>query len=88
MPGQHGCWGNDPVQPRWLGSSLAKAASTARSAQSVFRACDLPTQDRDLMPQHEDLCILGSVIPCQEHQPAEHPDHEEIDEADEHERRA
>jgi len=39
------------------------------------------------MPQNQDLHVLGGVTPCQEHQPAEHPDHEEIDEANEHERR-
>ena len=32
--------------------------------------------------------ILGGVIPDQEHQPAEHPDHEQVDETDQHERRA
>ena len=41
-----------------------------------------------LMAQHEDLPILGGVTARQEHQPAEYPDHEQVDEADEHERRA
>jgi hypothetical protein len=40
------------------------------------------------MPQHEDLGILGSVSARQEHEAAEHPDHEQVDETDEHERRA
>ena len=31
---------------------------------------------------------VSGVIPCQENQPTEHPDHEEVDEEDEHERRA
>ena len=39
----------------------------------------------DFVPQHEDLRLLSGVAPRQEHQPAEHPDHEEVDEADEHE---
>jgi hypothetical protein len=43
---------------------------------------------RDLPPQHEDLRVLGGVTTRQEHQPAEHPDHEQVDEANEHERRA
>jgi hypothetical protein len=45
-------------------------------------------QDRDLMAEDQDLCVLGDVAACQEHQPAEHPDHEPVDEANEHERRA
>jgi hypothetical protein len=53
-----------------------------------FRAGDLPTQDRDLVPEHKNLRVLRGFIPRQEHQPAERPDHEEVDEADEHERRA
>ena len=53
-----------------------------------FRAGHLPAQDCDLVPEHEDLRVLSSVIPRQEDQPAEHPAHEEVDESDEHERRA
>ncbi|MGH3395385.1 MAG: hypothetical protein ACRDPO_11930 [Streptosporangiaceae bacterium] len=33
-------------------------------------------------------CVLGSITPRQERQPAEHPDHQQADKADEHERRA
>jgi hypothetical protein len=40
------------------------------------------------MPQHEDLRILHGVALRQQHQPVEHPDHAEINNADEHERRA
>jgi hypothetical protein len=40
------------------------------------------------MPQHEDLRILRGIAPRQQRQPAEHPDHEQIDETDQHECRA
>lgn len=40
------------------------------------------------MPQHEDLRVFGCVTARQEDQPDEQPNHEEIDEADEHERGA
>jgi hypothetical protein len=40
------------------------------------------------MAKHEDLHILGGITPHQERQPAERLDHEDIDKADEHERRA
>lgn len=42
----------------------------------------------DLVPQDQDLRVLGGVAAGQQRQPAEHPDHEDIDKADEHERRA
>ena len=51
-------------------------------------AGDVPTQHCDLVPQHEDLRILRGVTPGQERQPAEHPDHEQVDETDQHEPRA
>jgi hypothetical protein len=49
---------------------------------------DLPPQDRDLMAQDQDLRVLGGVAARQQRRPAEHPDHEQVDEANEHERRA
>jgi len=49
---------------------------------------DLPPQDRNLMAQHEDLSIPGCVTARQERQPAEHPDHQQADQANEHERRS
>jgi hypothetical protein len=51
-------------------------------------AGDLPAQDSDLVPQREYLYILRGIASRQQRQPAEHPDHEQIDEASEHERRA
>jgi hypothetical protein len=53
-----------------------------------LRAGDLAAQDRDLVTQDKDLRVLGVILPRQERQPAEHPDHEQVDKADEHERRS
>jgi len=52
------------------------------------RSGDLTPQHRDVVPQHQDLRVLGDVTSDQERQPTEHPDHEQVDEANEHERRA
>jgi hypothetical protein len=49
-----------------------------------LRAGDLTTQDRNLVPQHQDLHVLRGVAPREEHYPAEQLDHEQIDEAKEH----
>jgi hypothetical protein len=48
----------------------------------------LPPQDRNLMAQHEDLSILGCVTARQKRHSAEHPDHQQADQAKEHERRS
>jgi hypothetical protein len=42
---------------------------------------DLPTQNRGLMPEFEISASLLGIIPRQEHQPADHPNHEHADEA-------
>ncbi len=84
------------------GAAAALRGTARRSAASHHDGChargrdggrqarprDLLPQDRDLMPEHQDLRLHRGVIPCQEHQPAEHPDHEQADDADERERRA
>jgi hypothetical protein len=49
---------------------------------------DLTAQDRDLMLEHQDLRILDGIAARQEHQRAEHPDHEQVGKTYEHERRA
>jgi hypothetical protein len=45
-------------------------------------------QHRDLVPEDQDLRVLRGITAHQQHQPAEHPDHEHADETDEHKRRA
>jgi hypothetical protein len=88
VPGQEGTWGHDPVQQQVPGQQPGQGGEHGTSRPVRPRARDLPAQNRDLVPEHQDLRVPSSVIPRQQHQPAEHPDHEEIDEADEHERRA
>ena len=46
----------------------------------------LTPQHRHLMPQYQDLRVLGGVASRQQRQPAEYPDHEQVDETDQHER--
>jgi hypothetical protein len=48
-------------------------------------AGDLAAQDRDLMPQDQDLHVFRGVAAREQRQLAEHPDHEQIEEAEEHE---
>jgi hypothetical protein len=64
------------VTTRW---SRAKAAITARSAQSGLWRANLAVQDGDLMPEHQDLGVLGGVASGEEREPAEQLDHEQAD---------
>jgi hypothetical protein len=52
-----------------------------------LRPGDAAAQDRDFMPQYQDLHVPGGAASGKEHEPAEQPDHEQIDEAEEHDRR-
>ena len=42
-------------------------------------------QHGDLVPQHEQLSVLGSRRPAQQDQPAAEPDEDEVEQAQEHE---
>ncbi len=48
---------------------------------------NLAAQGGDLMPEHQDLGVLGGVASGEEGEPAEQLDHEQADKADEHDRR-
>ena len=88
VPGQQGSRSHYPVQPEVSGQQPCQGSDHGTVSPVWFRAADVPAQDRDLVPEHEDLRVLNGIAPYQEHQPAEHPDHEQVDEADEHEPRA
>ena len=84
-------WPCLPVCRRAVAAVRAPVAPRRRSwhgQPSPARASDLTAQDRDLMPEHQDFRILGGVTSCQERQPAEQPDHEQVGKTYQHERRA
>lgn len=70
---------------RCLGGSRVSAAIMARSGPVRLGAGDLTAQDRDLMPQYHDLRIFGDAAAGEQRQPAEQPEHEQINQAEEHE---
>ena len=88
MPGQQRPRGHHPMQPQVPRQQPGQGGQHGTVSPVRLRPRGLPAQDRGLMPQHEDLRILSGVIPGQEHQPAEHPDHQYVEETDKHERRA
>ena len=76
------------MRPHAPGQQSGQGGEHGAVSPVKLRALYLPAQDRDLMPRHEDLHVLDGITARQQRQPTKHPDHEEIDEADEHERRA
>ena len=80
--------GHDPVQPQVPGQQRRQGGNHGAIGPVQLWVDDLTTQDRDLMPEDQDLHVLGGIAPRQERQPVEQSDHEQVDEADEHERRA
>jgi hypothetical protein len=88
VPRQQRSRSHDPVQAEVSGQQPRQGRQHGTVSPVRLRAGHLPAQDCNLMPEHEDLRVLSGVTPRQEHQPAGHPDHEDVYEANEHERRA
>ncbi len=87
VPGEQGARRHDPLYPKAPGQQPRQGGYHRPVSPVRFRAGDLAAQDRDLMPEHQDFHVLGNIAAGKERQPAEQPDHEQIDEAEEHERR-
>jgi hypothetical protein len=87
VPGEQGAGRHDPVQPQVSGQQPCQSDDYGPVSPVRFRASDLTPQDRDLVPEHQDFHVLGNIGAGEESQPAEQPGHEQIDEAEEHERR-
>ena len=49
---------------------------------------DLTTEHRDLMTEHHDLRLFGRLAATEQHQPAEYPDHDQVEQAKGHEPRS
>jgi hypothetical protein len=51
-----------------------------------LRLGNLPTQHSEFVTQDEDLDVLGMIPAAKEHQPAEHPRHDQVEKAKRHSR--
>ena len=85
VPREQGAGRHDPVQPKAAGQQPRERGDHGAISPVRLRTGDLTAQDRDLMPQHQNLRVLRGVAPREQRQPAEQPDHEQIDEAKDHE---
>jgi len=82
------CPGHDPVPPEVCGQQPRERGDHGAVGPAWRWAGDLAAQDGDLVPQHQDFRILHGIASHEQRQPAKQPDHEQADEANEHERRA
>ena len=87
MPGEQrgGC--HDPVLSPVPGQQPRERSDHSPVGPVRFREGDLAAQDRDLMPQYQDLYVFAGVAAGEQRHPAEQPDHEQVEEASKHDRR-
>ena len=88
VPGEQRARGHDPVHAEVRRQQPGQGGEHGAVGPVRLRPGDLAAEDGDLMTEHQDLCVLCAIASREEHQPAEEPDHDQVDEADEHERRA
>lgn len=86
MPGEEGARGHDSVQPEAGWQQLGQGGDHCPVGPVQLRPDSLTPQDGDLVPKYQDLRVLRGIAPGEEDQPAEQPDHEQVDKADEHDR--
>ena len=85
VPGEQGVRPHDPPYPKVPGQQPRQGDYHRPVSPVRFRVGDLAAQNRDFVPEHQNLHVLGNIAAGEERQPAERPDHEQIDEAKEHE---
>ena len=78
---------HDPAQPEVSGQQSRERGDHGSVHPVQLRTGDLTAQDRDLVPQYQDLHLFGGVAAGEQRQPAEQPRHQQAEEAEEHERR-
>jgi hypothetical protein len=76
VAGEQGAGRHDPVLTK-VPEQQPRQRDDHRAVSPVrIRAGDLAAQDRDFLPQHQDLDVFGGVAAREQRQPAEQPDHE------------
>jgi hypothetical protein len=85
VPGEQGARRHDPVPSKVPGQQPRERGDHRTVSPVRFRPGDAVAQDCDLVPQHQDLHVFRGVAAREQRHPAEQPDHEQVDEAEEHE---
>ncbi len=71
-----------------VSSSRASAARTRPVGPVRLGPGDLTPEHRDLMTEHHDLRVLGRLASAEQHQPAEYPDRDQVEQTKSHEPRS
>jgi hypothetical protein len=84
VPPQDGAGGDQPVHPQ-----PCRQAPDQRGEDCAVGPVELgprmgPAQHGDLVPQHEQLGVLGGCRPAEQDQPAAEPDEDEVEQAQGH----
>jgi hypothetical protein len=88
VPGQESARGHDPVQPKTPGQQPGQRGDHGPVSPVRSRAGHLTMQHGDLVTEDQYLHVLGGIASHQQRQPAEHPNHGQVDQTDEHKSRA
>jgi putative transposase len=75
VPGEQGAGCHDPVHQKMPGQQPCQGGDHGPVGPVRFRAGDLTAQDRDLVPQPQDLDVLRGAAACEQRHPGEQPDH-------------
>jgi hypothetical protein len=85
VPGQQRGRGDDPVLTQCAGQQPVRRGQHGPIRPGRPDPTDLAAQHGDFMPQHQQLCCLGGIAPGKESEPAEHPNHDQIQQPNCHE---
>jgi hypothetical protein len=85
VPGQQGGRGDDPVLMQCAGQQPGQRGQHGPIRPGRPHPIDLAAQHGDFVPQHQQLCCLGGIAPGKESEPAEHPNHDQIQQPNCHE---
>jgi hypothetical protein len=88
VPGEQGARGHHQVRSEAGGKQPGQGGDHGAIGPVRPGAAGLAAQQGGLMPEDQDLGVLGGVASREERQPAEQLDHEQVDEAEKHECRA
>lgn len=85
MPGQQSAWCHNSMEAKPLGQQPRQCGEQRPIGPVESRPTDLTAQYGDLVSEHQNLRLLGGIASREERQPAEQSDHQQIQEAYEHE---
>jgi hypothetical protein len=85
MPAEQRRWGHrEHLAPPAAGDQPRQCREPQPVARLVPDPADLATQDRDLVPEYQELGVLRRLTPSQHHETAEQTAHQPVDNRNDH----